>query len=123
MMMAYPKTFVCFCQFQKQNQGALFGQMLGDPNPVCDEYLSKLLWRKINCICIAMVIVAVNLVLKETILSMVYWIGEATVTEQESLVMIAVFLAQFTNTAILILLVNANLQEYSNSRFIKYFDG
>lgn len=35
----------------------------------------------------------VNLLLKESILAMVYWIGESTVTEQESLVMIAVFLA------------------------------
>jgi quinol-cytochrome oxidoreductase complex cytochrome b subunit len=53
----------------------------------------------------------------------VYWIGEATFSEQKTTITNIVFYAQFFNTAFLILLVNANLSEHHPKWFTKYFKG
>ena len=72
---------------------------------------------------ISVVIVVVNLILKTTIIRMVYAIGEETQSKQKSTITYAVFLAQFVNTGFVILLVNANLSEHLPPYLAKYFKG
>jgi len=72
---------------------------------------------------IAFVIIGFNILLKTLIINLVYWIGEATFSEQKTTITNIVFYAQFFNTAFLILLVNANLSERHPKWFTKYFKG
>ena len=61
---------------------------------------------------ISFIIIAVNLILKTVIIKLITWIGEDTVSEQLSSITNGVFYAQFFNTGILLLLVNANMTEH-----------
>lgn len=59
-----------------------------------------------------MFIVVINLILKESIIALITWVGEDTISEQLASITNGVFYAQFFNTGILLLLVNANLSEH-----------
>lgn len=62
---------------------------------------------------ISFIIIAVNTILKIVTIKLVEYIQEDTLSEQLSSVTIYVFVAQFFNTAFILLLVNANLSEHS----------
>lgn len=56
-------------------------------------------------------IIAINYVLRLFIIKLIMYIGKDTESEQTRLITNGVFVVQFFNTALLLLMVNANLQE------------
>lgn len=72
---------------------------------------------------ISFIVIAINIILKFTILNMVFTIGEDTKSQQNSTVTRGVFLAQFANTGFVVLLVNANLTEHFPKEITKHFKG
>ena len=56
-----------------------------------------------------------NLILKKLIIFLIEWVGEDTFSEQLSSITNGVFYAQFFNTGLLLLLVNANMTEHHPS--------
>lgn len=72
---------------------------------------------------ISFVVIAINVILKFTILYMVIAIGEETASQQKATVTRGVFLAQFANTGFVILLVNANLTEHFPHEITQHFKG
>jgi hypothetical protein len=63
-------------------------------------------------IMIAIFIVVINLILQMIIIRLVDWIGEDTHSQQLETITNLVFIAQFFNTGILMLLINANMTEH-----------
>jgi hypothetical protein len=61
---------------------------------------------------VAFIIIAINIVLRILIIKGITWVGEDTNSEQLSSITNGVFLAQFFNTGILLLLVNGNMSEH-----------
>lgn len=111
----------CFCASQKK-QGVSKDTMykLFDGNgevsfesPVCLHYSNDIFWSQLIGQSIAFIIIAVNLVLKVVIIKLVEWIGEDTQSVTKAMITSGIFYAQFFNTGILILLVNANLSEHT----------
>jgi hypothetical protein len=80
--------------------------------PVCKMYFSDKLMSMILGTSISFIIIFVNVILKMSIINLITWVGEDTVSEQLSSITNGVFYAQFFNTGILILMVNANLTEH-----------
>ena len=72
---------------------------------------------------ISLIIIVINLILKEIIIRLITWIGEDTISEQLSSITNGVFYAQFFNTGILLLLVNGNMTEHSPKSLTKFMDG
>jgi hypothetical protein len=66
-------------------------------------------------------IVVINIVLRTLMLSLLTWIGFHTESEQTSAIMTSIFVVQFFNTAILLILTNANTK-YAGLGFLP-FDG
>jgi hypothetical protein len=58
-----------------------------------------------------------------SIISLITWIGEDTVSEQLASITNGVFYAQFFNTGILLLIVNANMTEHGPVFITKYIAG
>ena len=56
-------------------------------------------------------IIGTNYILRLVIIYLIVYIGKDTESEQTRLIMLGVFIVQFFNTALLLLLVNANLSE------------
>lgn len=72
---------------------------------------------------ISFIVIAINIILKFTIMNLVYWIGLATASEQKATVTRGVFLGQFANTGFVLLLVNANLTEHFPDEISQHFKG
>ena len=72
---------------------------------------------------ISFIIIGVNVALKLIIIKLVEWVGEATVSSQKALITQGVLFAQFFNTGILILVVNANLTEHQPKILTQIFAG
>lgn len=53
-------------------------------------------------------IVVINIILRTIMLSLIKWIGYHTESEQTGAIMTSIFVVQFFNTAILLILTNAN---------------
>jgi len=79
-----------------------------------DAFMSKILGTSV-----AFFIVIVNTILKIFIIKLIEWIGEDTFSKRLTSITNMVFIAQFFNTGILLLLVNANLSEHSGIPFYK----
>ena len=90
---------------------------------MCQDYFGDIFWSKITGQSIAFIIVGVNLALKAIIIALVEWVGEETLSEQKSSITRGVLFAQFFNTSILILLVNANLSEHEPKVVTQFFHG
>ena len=85
--------------------------------------LSSLKISKILGLSIVAVTVIVNIVLKGQIIGLFERFGPDTRSEQNSKIIEGVFLAQFFNTAFILLIINANLSEHSPESVTKFFDG
>jgi len=70
-------------------------------------------WSKILGQSVAFFIIGVNIILKTSIIKLIQWIGEDTYSKQLTSITNMVFIAQFFNTGILLLIVNANLSEHT----------
>ena len=79
--------------------------------PICAEYQSILSDVKFEMSLLKYFITIMNFVLRTICIKLIAWVGYATETEQLKETTKVTFVVQFFNTAILILLVNANLSE------------
>lgn len=68
-------------------------------------------------------IILINYILKSFIIMMIEWVGEDTLSEQLCSIANFVFAAQFFNTGLLLLMVNANLSEHWPYSLTQYVDG
>jgi len=92
----------------KDKEGKVFS---GDN--VCQNLISDIKLSKILGICISIIAVIVNLILKSKIIGLFETFGPDTRSEQYSQILLGVFVAQFINTALILLFINANLSEHS----------
>lgn len=60
----------------------------------------------------SVIIVGTNFILRMIMISLIKWIGEDTHSQQLKSITNGIFIVQFLNTGILLLLVQANLKEY-----------
>ena len=121
----------CFCKMEKA-QGHWSSEVYSYTDvksgeefsePLCRNFFIDLLIAKIFGQSISFIVIAINVILKYTIMYMVIWIGEETASQQKATVTRGVFLAQFANTGFVILLVNANLTEHFPKELTMYFKG
>jgi len=91
--------------------------------PICKVYSSDKLKSTILGQSVSFIIIAVNLILKTVIIKGITWVGEDTNSEQLSSITNGVFLAQFFNTGILLLLVNGNMSEHWPKQITQYVKG
>lgn len=68
------------------------------------------LTAKLLALSITVIIIVINTILKKSVVALVEWIGEDTVGAQKGSVVKGAFMGQFFNTALIILIVNANMQ-------------
>lgn len=81
-------------------------------NPsICDKFFGDQLGVKINDQIAKIAIIIINVILRTIIIKLIIGIGKDTLSEQTRLIANGVFIVQFFNTALLLLLVNANLEE------------
>lgn len=110
----------CFCN-EKKKQGAKNQEVykLTDAagktvykDAICESYYSDKVKSKLYGLSITFIIITINALLKQVIIRMVSWIGLDTVSMQMGVIAKVVFLAQFFNTGLIILIVNANMGEH-----------
>ncbi len=89
---------------------------------ICHEYVMDFYSGTAASTSVQYMIVAINYILRLFIIKLIIFIGKDTESEQTKLITNGVFLVQFFNTALLLLLVNANLDEQSGF-FSIFFSG
>ena len=72
---------------------------------------------------ITVIIIVFNTILKKSTISLLTWVGEDTYSARLASITNGVFVAQFFNTGLLLLLVNANLKEHLPPFLAGYFQG
>jgi len=72
---------------------------------------------------VSAVIILVNTILQYVVIALLEWVRHPTASDLNAEITLFLFLSQYLNTAILILLVNCNIGEHApNNHFItKYF--
>lgn len=107
----------CFCKQQHvgwANKTVEIASKIFEPAPICREYvedqIASLGWTQAA----GQAIVVINYVLRLFIIKLIIYIGKDTESEQTRLITNGVFIVQFFNTGILLLLVNANLSEQNS---------
>lgn len=70
---------------------------------------------------ITVIIVVFNTILKKSTIALLTWVGEDTYSARLASITTGVFVAQFFNTGILLLLVNANLKEHLPKALAVFF--
>jgi len=120
----------CFCNIEKHEKKRVTGEFTIETAstgkysaPICDDYFDDKIKGKVYGQSIAFLIIAVNLILKTSIIKLITWVGEDTNSEQLGSITNGVFVAQFFNTGFLLLFVNANLTEHEPHFFTKFFKG
>ena len=81
-----------------------------DPS-ICEKFFGDQQGVKINDQIAKFAIIAINYILRVIIIKLIIGIGNDTLSEQTRLITNGVFIVQFFNTALLLLMVNANLEE------------
>lgn len=123
----YQGMMQCFCKFRQTQYGdmknAEYTNEEGTKDAFCKAYSSDQTTSKILGQSVAFVIIAINTVLKIVIIKGITWVGEDTNSEQLASVTNGVFIAQFFNTGILILLVNGNLSEHQPHFLTNFVQG
>lgn len=84
---------------------------------------NDLLISKILGLCISLVVVAINILLRISIIFMLKKFGPPTRSKETSAILEGIFIAQFINTALVILIVCANLSEHEPKEVTKIFNG
>jgi len=120
----------CFCSFQDTEEvdpATLYKADDSDTAevgvPLCQILKSDQLTSKVFGQSVAFVIIAINIVLKTVIIKGITWVGEDTNSEQLASITNGVFVAQFFNTGILLLLVNGNMSEHWPFFITKFIQG
>jgi hypothetical protein len=78
---------------------------------MCAKLNEDNVWKLFNNQAVTIGIVAINFILRLFIIKLIIYIGKDTESEQCRLITNGVFIVQFFNTALLLLMVNANLSE------------
>jgi len=90
---------------------------------MCTNWASDKNTSKAYGSAIAIIIIVVNIVLKTVIIKLVVWIAEDTHSAKLTMITNGVFIAQFLNSGLLLVSVNANLEEHGPYFITKYFRG
>lgn len=99
-------VYQCYCK-QLQNEIGL-GAMY--EHPVCRMYTEDFFGGQTLSTIVSVSIVIINLVLRSCMLNLITWIGFHTESAQTNAIMTSIFVVQFFNTAILLILTNANTE-------------
>ena len=89
---------------------------------VCQAYIESLFPTLIFTNGIMVLIIGINIILRTITVKLITWISYDTYSEQMTRIINGVFIVLFFNTGILLLLVNANLNDVS-SLLGNLFDG
>jgi hypothetical protein len=115
-----------FCQIHSSNSKRFEGIKI-DSN-LCDMYNGDQLSIHFSNQSVKFLIIAINFVLRILIIKLITYIGVDTESEQTRLITNGVFVVQFFNTALILLVFNANLAEqgfplnmFSSSRGLSDF--
>ena len=79
--------------------------------PICYEWVEDNLWQFFTTNAVSFLIVGANYFLRIILIAVIKLVKYKTISEETRAIMNGVFITQFFNTAMLLLLVNANLQE------------
>jgi hypothetical protein len=113
----------CFCLNEKHNKvpknKEYFTLKSKVGVPVCGNFNKDKLVSKGLGTSVSFVIIAINLVLKKVIIKGVQWVGQDTNSAQLTSITNGVFIAQFFNTGILLLLINGNMSEHWPKAFTR----
>ena len=110
----------CFCKDQALIVGGGTGLTslevndpygVNAPVQVCNEFVYDGYNLLFFNSAIQYMIVGINFVLRLFIIKLIMYLGKDTESEQTKLITNGVFIVQFFNTALLLLMVNANLSE------------
>ena len=113
--MTYSGYVQCFCD-EKAEEGALSSAEYGPQSqPICQEYIDSILPTLIASNSVTVIITVINIIIREVTIKLITWIGYDTHSELVTNITNGVFIAQFFNTAILILLVYANFTEFGGT--------
>jgi hypothetical protein len=99
-----------FCQIYSKTPERFENVTSKDPS-ICDMYSSDQLTILTYNQSIKFLIIGINVILRMLIIKLIEYIGVDTESEQARLTTNGVFVVQFFNTALLLLVVNANLIE------------
>lgn len=102
----------CYCDSQANGVKAL--EMMNvkiDDTKVCETYVMDYYKSLATNSAVQYMIIAINYILRLFIIKLIVYIGYDTESEQTKLITNGVFIVQFFNTALLLLLVNANFDE------------
>ena len=102
----------CFCKDElEQDYDKAVASTYGHPQGrlICSEYSSIVSWTFLKLNLLKYFIIIVNFVLRTICIALVAWIGYSTETVKLRETTKVTFIVQFFNTAILLLLVNADL--------------
>lgn len=80
-------------------------------DPICDRIFEDKMKTLSANQAVTIGIVAINFILRMIIIKLIIYIGKDTESEQTRLITNGVFIVQFFNTALLLLMVNANMTE------------
>lgn len=124
---SYEGAYQCYCTWLKENTSKKAHRSKdveidgGEKVALCDQYFGDEDMSEALSSGIPFVIIGVNLIMKTLIVALIKWIKEDTCSVQYSSMTSGVFIAQFFNTGILLLLVNANMSEfdYFPTRYVK----
>lgn len=111
----YTTILQCFCNMKgKALKDELYSNAAFHPEKtaICAYYYKDKLNSKLLGTSISFIIIAINIILRGAIISLIESIRHDTQSEKLASITNGVFVAQFFNTGFLLLLVNANMTEH-----------
>ncbi len=90
---------------------------------ICADLLKDKVVIQALKVSISLAIVIFNFILRNTIISLVRWVGKKTWSKQMNTILRYIFISQFFNTSILLLMVHANLTNSSIPGLRSVFNG
>ena len=112
LAVSYKGHVQCFCDKMASEEDKPADEEYGEDSlMICQDYQHSKLTTFFATNGITLIITAINQVLRAVSISLITWIGYDTHSQMLTKITNGVFAAQFFNTAILILLVYANLDE------------
>eukprot|EP00347_Sterkiella_histriomuscorum_P007945 403346963 len=97
--------YQCFCKDYKEKQTSFFKATF------CNQYQSDQVQGVGLSQAVSVIIVIVNFILRTIVMALIKLIGYHTESQQTQAIKSSIFVSQFFNTAILLLMTNANTQQ------------
>ena len=126
----------CFCEKEKASHGysTIIKQDYSHPSVldnkgeiikdnICFDYLISVYWSALLNQGIGIIIVFINYFCRYILIILVQWIGYATQTNLNKAITNAIFVTEFFNTGIILLLIKSNLTESGVPLMDKFFNG